>query len=739
MKSATVTAGELLSARNQIIKLPVFQRNYSWQIENCDRLLTDLVNAASRSNDPYFLGTINLKKESNHVKILVDGQQRVTTLILIIKAAIDLTDDEKIKKDFDSSFLHNTGHDFGEHSFLYRKFVMTKNDDVILEKLLNGDELTEKEKLSNIIKNFNFLKNQMSELFKSGKLTYTDINEALENMQLFQIDPDQSNIYEIYETINSTGVGLKAIDLFKNRLFLSFDDSAVQDEYYLKYWSKMEQNVALGSLDDFLFDYMVYKRQYQMNVNGKSRRITKRNLFECVKAYHENVIPNASDDERSAFIFEDMYKASLLYKKLLFSDTTHYDELTEDQKLVYATVYQCECTTARPVLMELYAAHEAGKLTYEELLEALHGVVTMTLRSKVVAYKGIVTEFANAFLRRVDEKDPLPGSYIEKFWQALVSGNGKSAFPSDDYFRKNFMEIELYKALHAKGAKYILYTLEEHNGSVNELPDCEKSTLSVEHIMPQTLSHQWKRELSKTDKNNYSASVHTIGNLALTGDNQKLSNSTFDIKKEIYRSSVFLYTRELAKKSKWDIAAITARSEELADEAVKIWNIPEAYKDIKNAHALSYSFDEDPSLFKSSKPETLIIGESVEIHTNSWKDLILAMCDYLLAEDSETFSEVEQVFKYSFFEAEEDEHGPNSAKLSDGTYVKGGVSAERAMLLGNELLNCFDKIAGTTYSKTTEFTLKQYDDKASPKPTKSSSNDEEEENQPLFEPLRLAL
>ena len=301
-------------------------------------------------------------------------------------------------------------------------------------------------------------------------------------------------------------------------------------------------------------------------------------------------------------------------------------------------------------------------------------------------------------------------NFEDTFWQALTAGKGSYSFPSDTEFTNALINKDFYQTLRSRGTKYLLYTLEMHSPFPKELPSFDNESISIEHIMPQTLTNQWKAYLTKETYEHYETSLHRLGNLALTNYNGELSNKSFEEKKSIYKDSKYYYTKQIVKFSKWQINEINERSKALADEALKIWQLPDKYqKNSKATHKSLHTLGEENSQFAYTKPSFLIIDDN-EYSVNNWSEFLPALCKILDKESHNVFVNIANSEKISAFGIEDGTHAFSEhtafVHITENIYIRAAMSAASILDTMTKISKMFDKIVGTDYENNIMFSLR---------------------------------
>ena len=339
---------------------------------------------------------------------------------------------------------------------------------------------------------------------------------------------------------------------------------------------------------------------------------------------------------------------------------------------------------------------------------SIDGISSLTFRARICKAQGINRQFAGNVMLRLDEVKDY-SNYVDAFWQAITVGKGSYAFPSDEEFVDALEHKDLYQTLRSRGTKYLLYTMEAYSPFPKGLPPFDDDTLSVEHIMPRTLTAQWKIYLSKVSLENYDSSLHRLGNLALTNYNGEMSNKNFSDKKQIYKQSKFYYTTQIDEYDQWQIEEINDRSKRLAECALKIWQLPPQYQGKKAAPASLHTLGEDTTQFAYTKPSMIMIGDH-EFSLNYWSDILPILCELLNNDNHETFMEIARPDKISAFGIEDEEHSYSSnshfAHVTENVYIRQFMSAASILDTVTRIAEAYDKAAGTDYAGNILFSLK---------------------------------
>ncbi len=628
---------QFLSAPGVNFNIPVYQRNYDWAWENCKRLLVDLrvladARAEGDETRTHFLGTICLKTMPGNQKTIIDGQQRITTISLLLRACADFATDSDLKCDIERC-LRNTGYGVKPDNEV--KLHLNRRDNEVYAKLLEthgpvaADALNENQRASSIWRNY---RDFHEELAGADDEEIGGLYSALDAFIVVDLDVGDENPQEIFESLNSTGLDLTDVDLLRNYLLMALPYET-QKRLYDQYWYPIEERVHSEDPENmvrFFIDYLIYVRKSDaVTLHGRKRHINKRNLYTVFKQYCTTLFGDdcqgAALGEHVEALLADMLERAKSYKRLVFAGQRDMNKMPDEERIIYSIVVVNKAIAARPVLLWVLEQRRAGKLDDAGALEMLQAVLSLVFRSKVCGGSGMNGQTAGNVLLRLtpgstrgdaggdagadaaegededvnagaaecaDETTVVPTAaggdgekpddLRERFWKAITCGVGKFAFPDDAAFEDALCNRAIFEVLRADGAKYLLYELERHTPSAKGLPRYDNANTTIEHIMPKTLSAWW-RDYLEEDAELHGEFLNKLGNLALTSNNSEMSNRAFDEKKSWYRESSFSLTREVGNSARaWSVDAIRERGRELAGLCKETWTFPERYQKGEN-------------------------------------------------------------------------------------------------------------------------------------------------------------
>ena len=388
---------------------------------------------------------------------------------------------------------------------------------------------------------------------------------------------------------------------------------------------------------------------------------------------------------------QDICRYAKFYSKFVFDDNTNFDKLSELEKKFFELTYQLETTNAPIILMYLYDKYDKNFFDEQTFIKFTDALVSLSFRAKICKGGGITGQFAGNVIAKLDKENFLNE---DNFWSAITFGKGKYTFPSDEKFQQALRTDDLYLILRGKGCKYLLYTLEKNSPQAREVSRNDEA--SVEHILPQILSANWKDYLEvRNDLQAHEILLHKLGNLTLSAYNSEISNSDFEAKKTFYAESGFFYTRELKNFTDWTSAQIQIRSKKLANAALKIWQFPEKYQ-TATASENNFTLDDDSEKFTGTRPESVFISDK-EIKVKNWRDFFNEILNFFYRLD-------ENIFK----QALQKENIPQRVRKNFGKSDLRNVylDASGIVSITKRFVENFDLLGETNFKDEILFTLK---------------------------------
>ena len=674
MEARKIKLLEFIGSGKKTFNIPVYQRNYDWKEEQCQKLFEDIQNIVKSNYEiEHFLGTVvfvSSKAEMNFNEyILIDGQQRITSIMLLLKVLHEKITKEDYKEEIWEEYLTNKR--VPEENLRIR-LKPVESDGMPYKKLIEENDIS---LTSNVCKNYKIFE----KMVEGSNYSPEEIYKALGKIELVYIQLEKGKKSEnpqmIFESLNSTGLSLTQGDLIRNYLLMNHEYEK-QKMLYKNFWLEIEKEIANEKISDFVRDYLTMKNGLISN---------KDKVYDDFKKYIKQ--NNENMDEEG--ILKELKSYSEYYSWFLNGNSPNdkvNQKLEEFRYLRNTTVY--------PLILSVFEdAYLYKNITEKELLDILELLISYIFRRSVCGYTtNSLNKIFASIVVSLKNKD---------IYNQIEKGLMNKSFPKDEEFRAEFIKCNFYK----KGTKFCKYALKSLE-SIENKEQIDMGNITIEHVMPQTLNSEWRIELGNKFEQIHFAYLNTIGNLTITGYNSELSNKSFKVKKERYKDSNIKICREIAKYDNWREIEIKNRAEKLFEKAKKFWKVPQGYDD-KNIDDLEYGknylLGSDINITRK-KPSKLIILEN-EYSVKSWKELLEKLCIELYEIEPQLLKEL--IYNPSFKGKEKDIVAQNKEKLRVPLEIDEDLYIE-SNLNSNAILNYANMIA-TEYELEEEvfFTLKK--------------------------------
>ncbi len=550
---------QIINGASQFV-IPVFQRDYSWTEENCRQLWEDLLAIAEAPGGRgHFIGSVVYIQTGDSSAgftrwLLIDGQQRVTTLTLLLTALRDHiretgwtgSEDGPTAKRIEAYFLRNVQEE-GEREV---KLKLRRHDDATLQALIGGADLPPNPSVK-IRDNYELFRDLLRET--DPEPVYRGVNRLILVDVTLERGVDDPQL--IFESLNSTGVDLSSSDLIRNFILMSLPEKE-QTRLYETYWSKIEA-LFRGServFDNFIRDHLALRS-----------RPAKLERADRVYAAFRRTFANISHNpETLDGILKELLRRAQQYAAFAVGSGT------DERARAFADLRRLGDVPAI-LVMRLLETHEtSGTLSASELLEAIRLLESYLLRRVVIGAqtRGYGLEFAK-LAYRIDEERPLPSLKA-----AMARLPAAYTFPEDAEFEQALLEGDLY---HRRVCFHLLDAL-ENRGSKEQ---SDTSDYSIEHILPQNekLSEAWRSMLGQDWRQVQKTWLHRLGNLTLTGYNSTYSDKSLHEKQTIpkgFKESSVRLNQDVRDEPRWTSDEINARGQRLTRRALDIWSRLEA-------------------------------------------------------------------------------------------------------------------------------------------------------------------
>ena len=548
----------LLNGQCQYI-IPVYQRKYSWLADvQCARLWEDIVRMEKGHKKHHFVGSIVSIAEKKALmgvqkQLIIDGQQRMTTLSILMIALRDYLKETIPEEDFEDNItdmvLKNPKRK-GEDAY---KMLLTDTDKEIMIKLVDGLKISETED-SQIYLNYLYFKNKVAE----GVLTPEQIYESISKLDIVGIILDKEQGDEpqlIFESLNSTGMDLSKSDLIRNFILMGLDNEE-QIKIYNNYWKPFEgyfKNPDVPErMDRFFRDYLVMKKGSYVNFAY---------IYDVFKDY-------AGNSEFSKI--EDLAEDVMIYGDLYTNITSDNKTLPESQKAlepIFEEIRSLRMEVAYPFLIKVYMDYFREEITLDVFVEVLKMTIAYVVRRAICDIPTNSMQKTFATMKNNIKKD----DYLNSIKATFYFLDSYKIFPNNDMFKAALYSRNMYSL---RISKYVFVKLENEG---NKEP-ISFSGYTIEHILPQNkdMRDEWKHALGENYAEIQAKYIHSLGNLTLTRYNSEMGDKPFAEKLEVYKeSAMHTLNKYVVQQSTWNEQTILARTEILANCACEAWKAPE--------------------------------------------------------------------------------------------------------------------------------------------------------------------
>lgn len=543
--------------------IPVYQRKYDWKLENCRQLYNDLKKIVLEGRSSHFFGSIvsSVVPVGSRLEYhIIDGQQRLTTVTLLLLAMRNLIAQQKLvsqsgrlDEQIAQRFLISPWAAADDQI----KLRPVKGDREALARLFGDEE--DFDPASNLTHNYRFF----CDMLLKESISIDELYAAIGKLEIISITLDHDdNAQLIFESLNSTGLALEEGDKIRNYILMGLNPRE-QNSYYDTYWTKIEKCTG-NDVSSFVRDYLSIKEQVTPTLNT---------VYHAFKVYADGI------RQPITTLLDDLLRYARLFEKLRTCKSGLGEKRLDD--CLYR-MSRLDIGVTRPFLMEVLRLNQDGKLSSQDVL-------TVFLTTEDYLFRRNICEVPTNALNKIFlmlNKDILrydgtTENYVEKFVYALLSKRESGRFPDDEEFSTALAAKQVY-LMRGKYKAYLFERLENH-GTI-ETKDVythlDNKVYTIEHIMPQHLTPAWTRALGPNSAEIHSTWLHRLANLTLTGYNPNLSNKTFAEKRDAaeggYKASGLKMNQKIARKETWGLAELEERNHELVALALKIWPFPQS-------------------------------------------------------------------------------------------------------------------------------------------------------------------
>ncbi len=525
---------------------------------------------------------------------------------------------------------------------------------------------------SNITNNYYYFYNTLNASHDNEILNIYNSIKKLDIVEI-KLKRGEDDPQLIFESLNSTGLNLTEADKVRNFILMNLDSSK-QEHYYEKYWNKIENNTNYD-VSSFLKDYITMKENYIPN---------KDKVYVCFKDLFIKIRSNLSIED----LIIDLYKFSKYYHIIISANSPDNPGISNSLD----KLNRLDMSVSYPFLLELFDDFTNNILTESEVIQIFNIIESFILRRFLcdVATNALNKIFMT-LARDIKKHPDYKSKYLDIFKYLITQKKSSQRFPSDDELREKLVIKDVYN-LKAKNKIFFLERLE--NYSSKEELDIQKlidnSKITIEHIMPQTLTPAWKNYLGNNWETMHLKYLHTLGNITLTGYNSELSNRTYFeklnmneglLKSKLYLNSMFFNYND------WNEKSITDRASLLIERSINIWSYPKTEYSTKQKTENSYGLNED-MCFTGEKIESFTFWDQ-NYKVNTWIDFYKTIIGILYdLEPSKLFSLIDDSeFNKNCIISRNESKLRKAAKITDDIYIERNLSTDSIINYTKQFLN----------------------------------------------------
>lgn len=611
---------DLMFDNKRQYQIPVYQRNYDWKKDNCIELFNDILHAYDKEKT-HFLGTIVQvnQDDENGIKqyLIIDGQQRMTSVYLLLKALYDLSEKPEDKAELEGYIFNSSSskeYSILEQNKLKLKPIKSDNEQFIY---LMSNKIDKMDKTSNIFINYDLFKELIKKSLENG-YSIRNVIKGLKYLEIVMISLKESPDGQgdepqvVFERINSTGEDLTLADLIRNYVLMTDKN---REFLFNEYWIAMEELLGKDNLVDYFINYLTFKLP---------EIVAAKNAYQSFKKFVEfNKISNEE-------ILRDLNRYSKYYNAFVNPIAKGYSNDIMNLLGVFRILQQ---TTIYPFFFSVFDDFENKAIDESTLIDILLFFLNYTLRRIVT---GVPSNSLRGLYKSLYKRifsDGNKENYLQKIYLFMTTlSSTKDAVPNDTMFKDGLLYGNIYK--NTKLCKYILTVLENGAFSAKETVNID-SSITIEHIMPQNKNEEWEKEIGKDYFSVHEKYLHTLGNLTLTGYNSELSDKPFTIKKNMIKekSKFVSLNSDVINQEHWNSSAILKRAERLSSIIMECFRLPKLILDSKpvvienNKHNAMDGAD-----LSNTKPSSFILlGENVIV--SSYSDMLQKIIKLLYVTD----------------------------------------------------------------------------------------------------------
>ncbi|MBP9999482.1 MAG: DUF262 domain-containing protein [Proteobacteria bacterium] len=605
----------LLSNNDVTFFIPPYQRNYEWDVQTCEVLYKDIVRVAAANKDHpntttmHFFGTVIFYSEGSQYfgqpskLILVDGQQRLTTIMLFMIAVRDVVTDNELGNLIEAKYLKNNNASEKDVECKI-KLKQVESDWNTYKKLILKEPLDAKELNTAVAQNYTYFKSQLEKL--DQETISSLIQNGLENFSIvtIQLEPDINKWekpQEIFESMNSLGKPLSLADLVRNYLLLG-KSAVAQMRLYHDYWLKIETNLS-GNNNDFSVSAFI-RDFMQLDDMSSFKKATATNYKELYRNFKE-LFEGGNSEEliKKLSEYSENYAVLAGYKS---SGNKEIDTKISDLKIVESSGFYS-------FMLGVLQLRSENKISDSDCLQIFDAIFIYITRRRILRVAHGENREAPLLVKYYD--DLINSDNKKETMLSLLSNQRYSSrLPNDNDVRSYLSSVDS-NFYNLRICKFIYILIEEL--LTRHRHDLKDPKLQIEHIMPQTLNDDWVSALGSNHRQIHDDYLNNIGNLTLIRWNQELGNKRFandnsdddDCKKFIYehRAGMQIARDKITDQQNWGEEQIKDRAIYLINLIVdNLLSLPDKFKAANN-----YSTDKKSSGNRLSFEQLGLVGKEI--------------------------------------------------------------------------------------------------------------------------------
>ena len=668
--------------------IPIYQRNYVWEKKNIVQLMNDIEKMIPFYDNEdesifHFFGSIvyidTLHKGSFSEWTVIDGQQRLTTIFLILQALKHIySENEKIiskKYLLNDEDIINTDDEMDRY-----RLKPLVSDDNVYKLIQDGkfDKINDKDQNSNVLKAYNVIKKELLNWKEKKHYSFEQIIGAIDKFKVVWIQLDKKeDPQQVFESINSTGVNLTPADLIRNYVLMNKDNDT-QTSIYDSYWSPIEfEYVGTKNLKEFFRFYISIKEK---------NKIPEKEVYERFKQKYEELLKENSET--------DVLSEILNYAKYYYYISEDASKLpnSEEVEALLKDYRNAKSNMPHIILMEtMYLYYKEKSITEDDMKNTIKLLTTYIIRRNIAGLdtKSISNIFGS-MLGKVIKKFNKGDNYYNSVMKTFVVETRltNQYMPTDKNIKDEFIKSNLYSR---ESTAFVLKKIENNESRI------PYSQLNIEHVMPQKDTKYWLNYINKDSV--YEEVVNRIGNLTLVDskDNSSMGNSDFKHKKEILKKSNHIKMNvPILEKDIWNEDEILDRSKKLSESFISLFPYPEyeitTVDDIYSHMNLNNDSISNVDDLKFTKPLEIVINDETNNKISNWNDVLHEVLIYLYNYDSETFMNCALSVNEEFgHQSEQVSYSPDEMRTPyefvDGVYVEENSNTSHKLILMQRIMN----------------------------------------------------